>query len=322
MQDAKKPAVSIIMNCLNCSKYLREAIDSVFAQAYKDWEIIFFDDASTDNSADIAKSYGEKVKYFRSEKTYTLGKVRNLAIEQSSGEFIAFLDCDDIWLPDKLEKQIPIFQKDPEVGLVFSDAIFFNENGKVFRNNNKRKPPEGRVFRQLLQNYFLCLPTVMIRKKALLGLNEWFDNRFSQIEEVDVFLRIAHDWKLSYAEGVLAKVRVHRNSWTYQHIDSSAGEKEILIEKFSNLYPDFQKQYSEEIKKMENQIGYEKFYWYWIKGDAKKARKSFRPFLRFNKRLVPYIFSYFFPLSFFYFLIKIGVKVGLLKRPVYMYKIF
>src|SRR5574337_499452 len=105
------PSVSVIMNCLNSSKYLREAIDSVYAQTYKDWEIIFWDNASIDNSAEIAKGYDSKLRYFRSEETVILGKVRNYAIEKARGEFIAFLDCDDLWLANKLERQIPFFKK-------------------------------------------------------------------------------------------------------------------------------------------------------------------------------------------------------------------
>ena len=127
----KPPTVSIIMNCLNGERYLRQAIDSVFNQTYKDWEIIFWDNGSTDTSAEIAKSYGERVRYFRSKKTYPLGKARNLCMAKSEAEYIAFLDCDDIWLPQKLEKQIPLFEKDPEVALVFSDAIYFNESGDL-----------------------------------------------------------------------------------------------------------------------------------------------------------------------------------------------
>ena len=85
------PLVSIIMNCLNGERYLRQAIDSVFNQTYTEWEIIFWDNVSTDKSAEIAKSYGERVRYFKSTKTYPLGKARNLAIEKAQGDFIAFL---------------------------------------------------------------------------------------------------------------------------------------------------------------------------------------------------------------------------------------
>jgi len=308
--NSKKPMVSVIMNCLNCSKYLAEAIDSVFAQTYKDWEIIFWDNASTDDSAKIAKSYGGKLRYFRSERTYSLYRARNLAMEQASGKYIAFLDCDDVWLSEKLEKQIPVFNNnDSGIGLVFSDAVYFNQKGKVFQLFGKKKPVEGYVFQQLLKKYFLCLPTVVIRKKALSGLNEWFDNRFNYIGDADLFLRIAHNWKLAYIDEVLAKYRMHKGSWTFIHKHSFSNEEEILIRKFLNLYPNFSKEYSDELKIMQTQISYERFFLYWKNGDKKKARQCLKPFLWSDKKmLLPYIFSYFSPFSFYAFLLPFIIR--------------
>ena len=94
---ARRPTVSILMNCLNGEPYLREAIESVFAQTYQDWEIIFWDDASTDESAKIAKSYGKKVHYFRGLGGMPLGYSRNCALEKVRGHRVAILDCDDQW---------------------------------------------------------------------------------------------------------------------------------------------------------------------------------------------------------------------------------
>ena len=97
----EEPLVSIIMNCYNSDRFLNEAIDSVYSQTYQNWEIIFWDNASTDTSAIIAKSYDERVKYHFESKTTSLGKARNLAVKKASGKYIAFLDCDDLWLPQK-----------------------------------------------------------------------------------------------------------------------------------------------------------------------------------------------------------------------------
>lgn len=293
------------MNCLNCAEYLGEALDSVFSQTYENWEIIFWDNASTDNSAEIAKSYGKKVKYFRSEKTHPLGKARNLALERAVGEYIAFLDCDDIWLSEKLEKQIPIFNNDSKIGLVFSDAVYFNEKGKTFQFYGKKKPPEGYIFRQLLKKYFLCLSTIVIKKETLLGLRDWFDERFNCTEDMDLFLRIAHDWKLSCVNDVLARYRMHGESWTSSHCLFFPEEKELLIRKLLDLYPDLTKEYSRELKAIQTQIGYEKFASYWKNSDKKKARQELRPFLKSDKKLLLlYIFSYFFPFSFYIFLLR------------------
>ena len=100
------PLVSIIMNCYNGEQFLQEAINSVYGQSYANWEIIFWDNASTDNSSSIAKSYDERIRYHLASKTTSLGEARNFALNKASGIYVAFLDCDDIYLTDKLEQQV------------------------------------------------------------------------------------------------------------------------------------------------------------------------------------------------------------------------
>ena len=116
-----QPLVSIIMNCYNGENYLSESIDSVLHQTYKNWELIFWDNKSEDKSAEIFKNYKDKrFKYFYANEHTSLYKARNLAIEKSKGDFIAFLDTDDLWDNVKLEKQMSYFNLS-EVGVVFSN---------------------------------------------------------------------------------------------------------------------------------------------------------------------------------------------------------
>ena len=113
-----KPLVSIIMNCYNGDKYLNEALQSIINQTYKNWELIFWDNLSSDNSKKIFKKYNDKrFKYFLAEKHTVLYEARNLAIKEAKGEFIAFLDTDDIWLNEKIEEQIKLFSNQ-NIGLV------------------------------------------------------------------------------------------------------------------------------------------------------------------------------------------------------------
>ena len=102
-KKAQFPLVSIIMNCFNGEEFLCEAIDSVYAQSYTNWEIIFWDNASTDQTASIAKSYDKKLKYFRTSKTTSLGEARVAATKKARGKYLAFLDVDDkkYWLKPK-----------------------------------------------------------------------------------------------------------------------------------------------------------------------------------------------------------------------------
>ena len=162
----KNPLVSVIMNCYNSGEFLREAINSVYAQTYPFWEIVFCDNCSTDGSAEIAQSYNEKVKYYKGEKNVPLGEARNFALEKANGEIIAFLDCDDIWLPKKLEKQVPKFFEDEKTGLVFTDTIFFNEKGDLYNNYSSTQFFTGYCFKELLKSYWISMETVAIKKDA------------------------------------------------------------------------------------------------------------------------------------------------------------
>ena len=158
--------VSVLVNCYNGEEFLKEALDSVYSQTYDDWEIILWDNASTDNSANIAKSYDKKLRYFKGKETIPLYSARNLALEKVDGDIIGFLDCDDIWLPSKLEKQVPLF-KNRSVGLVYSDTYFFNKTGITKRFFEDRPFFTGKCFERLLDSYFLSLETVLIRKESL-----------------------------------------------------------------------------------------------------------------------------------------------------------
>ena len=115
------PLVSIIMNCFNGERYLESAINSVINQTYKHWELIFWDNKSSDNSAKILKKFKDKrIRYFYSKNKTVLYKARNLAIKKSKGKFLAFLDVDDMWEKNKLSLQIPEF-KNKKIGLVYSN---------------------------------------------------------------------------------------------------------------------------------------------------------------------------------------------------------
>ena len=120
--------VSVIINCFNGDKYLQQALHSIIAQTYENLEVIFWDNQSTDKSAEIFKSYKDhRFKYFYSEKhSKILYEAKNFALKKTSGDFIASLDVDDWWLPNKLEKQIPLFN-DKNVGLVYGNLWLYYE---------------------------------------------------------------------------------------------------------------------------------------------------------------------------------------------------
>ena len=275
-RQSGKPLVSVIMNCLNSEKYLREAIDSAYAQSYANWELIFWDNASTDNSPVIAQSYGDgRLRYFRGETTVPLGRARNLAIAESSGELIAFLDCDDLWFPEKLAKQVPLFVADSEVGLVYSDTYFFNDRGLQQRLYRKRKPYRGRCFRELLNNYLISLETAVVRRAALDSLDHWFDVNFNMIEECDLFVRIGLNWKIDFSRDVLAKWRVHGDSWTWKAPDSFVAERRTMLEKLQAM-PEVKRAYSADLESAWLGQSLAEARLHWKHGDGQSARRIVR----------------------------------------------
>jgi glycosyltransferase involved in cell wall biosynthesis len=265
------PAVSVVMNCRNGERYLKEALDSVYAQTFADWEIVFWDNASTDESASIARRYDARLRYFRSEEVLTLGAARNRALEQCRGEFIAFLDTDDLWLQRKLELQIPLF-RDQQVGLVYSDCTIFDERGRERSQFDAGNYATGRCFDRLLSSYFLAIPTVVVRKSALGPPGEWFDASYHVSEEVDVFLRLAYRWKLAMRPEALARYRVHSASETWKKSDLFLGEALGMLDKYRAQYPDFDRLHAGSSRHFEDRARYASAVFRWRSGDGGQAR--------------------------------------------------
>lgn len=292
-----EPLVSIIMNCYNYAHYIDQSVPTVLGQTYKNWEIIFWDNQSQDNPAEVLKKYNDpRIKYFYADVFLPLGQARNKAIEKASGEFIAFLDIDDLWLPEKLEKQIPLFEN-PRVGLVICDTIFFNENSErqLYKNN---PPPTGDVFRELLSAYFISMETAVIRKSALEKLDHWFDPRFNMIEEMDLFIRISYEYELAFAPDVLAKWRIHKMSWTFSKMEQFPVERQLFLEKMEKLVPDFEERYKDEIEAFRTIIALENAKVAWKKGNNEEARGHIKPYIK-QKKYMAYYGLMYFPFSFY-----------------------
>lgn len=293
-----EPLVSIIMNCFNSDKYLREAIDSVFAQTYSNWEIIFWDNVSIDNSAAIAQSYQDvRLRYFRGETNVPLGHARNFAIEKSCGEFIAFLDCDDLWFPEKLEKQVPLFLADKDVGLVYSDTYFFNEDGFQKRLYTKKKPYKGHCFPDLLNHYLISLETAVVRKSALDSLDHWFDVNFNMIEEYDLFVRVGLNWKIDFSPEVLAKWRVHGESLSWKAPDSFVQETRDMLEKLQKMSK-IKQDYASDMTLAWYGLAFSEAKMFWKRGDGSAARRVILKSSYRNLRAYLFLIVSFLPFSF------------------------
>ena len=251
MESNKQSLISIIMNCYNGEEYLAKSLESVLSQTYQNWELIFWDNQSKDKSADIFKNYNDnRFKYFYANEHTSLYKGRNLAIEKSKGDFVAFLDVDDFWEKNKLELQMPYFD-DPKVGLVFTNYWLFKEKQKKKKIYIKTKLPKGKIYNELINSYCIGILTTVLRKEVYLKLEKKFDERFSIIGDFDLFLRLSKITLFESIQKPLAIYRLHGKNLSAisQHIE----EMEIwLKENKSELN-------SLQIQKIQKNIDYKYF---------------------------------------------------------------
>jgi glycosyltransferase involved in cell wall biosynthesis len=198
------------MNCYNSDVYLKEAIDSIYMQSYQNWEIIFWDNGSTDNSASIANSYDKRLRYFFVEKTTPLGKARNLALKEAQGMYVAFLDCDDVYLPDKIKIQLSAMKENNAV-LSYGSWVKINAKGEELKIN---KLPDGfsHNFEALLLRYIVNFQTLMINNNYLKENNINFDENLTFSADHNLVLNIAYNAPVLSISKLLVKYRVHSNS--------------------------------------------------------------------------------------------------------------
>ena len=238
------PLVSILMNCYNGEKYLNEAIDSIYAQTYKNWELVFWDNASTDRSVNIAKSYDERIKYYIAPETTPLGEARNFALERADGEYIAFLDCDDIYLLDKLERQVKLMQS-KDYAMCYGSVIIIDEDGKEIKRNIV-KNKNGNVFSSLLKHYEINMQTVMLKKDFIVRNQLSFNTSMSYCPDHNLFMTISSKTDVGVITDVVAKYRIVNNSLSKKTIDIVPQEYRFTFDEISKSNPALRKQLSND----------------------------------------------------------------------------
>ena len=228
--------MSVITIFLNEEKFLREAIESVFKQTYDNWELLLVDDGSTDKSSDIAKEYArlypDKVFYLEHEghKNKGMSASRNLGVVHSHGNLISYLDADDLWLPNKLEKQVEIIQQNPDVGLVLNPAyLWHQEDGRKEQQAIKLSPglhAAGSWFDRMIENLDNAASTcgVLIRKEIINDAGGSEDAFRGWFEDLVLWLKIGMRTAIYYDPEVTSLYRIHGESSTV-----SASSQAILL---------------------------------------------------------------------------------------------
>jgi glycosyltransferase involved in cell wall biosynthesis len=196
----KKPVVSIIVPTYNRAQFITRAVQSVLDQTFKDFELLVVDDASEDNTGEVLKKISDRrVKYIRLEKNIGAAAARNRGIIESKGDYIAFQDSDDEWLPDKLSRQMSVFKKEGDlVGVVYTPVwrIKKDKSRYMVPPENMRNL-EGLIRDELLNENFIALPSAIVRKScfSVVGM---FNEKLPCLQDWDLWIRISAKYHFKY----------------------------------------------------------------------------------------------------------------------------
>ncbi len=277
------PNVSVIIHTYNNEKFIVETIESVLNQTYRDYEIIVVDDGSVDGTHDALLPYMQQIRYHYKENG-GIASAKNTGIRLSQTEFIAFLDHDDLWAPDKLKLQMECFNENPQVGLVYAKYTSFRD-GKELRTKPE-KGYSGWIFKELLSKSFIQTSTVMVKKECLDAVGP-YDESFSLGDEYDMFLRISKKFQCGFIDKGLTRYRVH---------DTNASKDDFLFDKenlgvYKKVYNNFTDLNGEEKKILRKRIaGYsmkvaEGLYRLGKLEESKEYQKEAHDYLPFYKRI-------------------------------------
>jgi glycosyltransferase involved in cell wall biosynthesis len=295
-ESFRKPRVSVVIPTYNSAGLLREAIQSVLSQIYSDFEVVVIDDGSTDNTESVARSFGDRVSYLKQENKGA-GAARNHGIKRSRGEYVAFLDSDDLWLPGKLAEQIPLLDRDPELGLVYSDWAVVAEQGEALPSYLRNLPAaSGYVFDELVQCGFILTSGTVVRRSCFDDVG-YFDETLSIAQDYDLWLRICYRWKIALVNKPLV-IKRNRDGNLSSNLPKTAAERIMLfekaLEKFSDMTPRSRRVVRRQVALNYWDMGYH----YFERMSLKEARKNFMSSLSHdwtNGRALGYLAASYLP---------------------------
>jgi glycosyltransferase involved in cell wall biosynthesis len=225
VNNLDKPLISIIVNCHNGEEYLSLALESILKQTYSNWELIFFDNKSSDNSVKIIEGKDPRIKIFKSNLFISLYEARNEAIEFCNGNAITFLDTDDIWIENKLEIQVSSFLEGNK--FIYGDYHQINENNNLI---NKITPNPSKCTNELLIRNTISIGCVMIETELLKG--EKFDPFYNLLGDFDLWVRLSQKNGITHLPFVLEHSRVHSNNLSDQLNSSWKIERRYFYKKY------------------------------------------------------------------------------------------
>lgn len=290
--------VSVVIPCYNSALYIDEAIRSVLAQTYQNVETIVVDDGSTDDTKAVLIPYLDRVTYIHQENR-GVSAARNLGVHHAKGQLIAFLDADDIWMPNKLEKQVEFLQKRPEVSLVFGDAEIFDVSGIIVRSfiSEKRIASDladseivmTESFLLLIRENFIVTSTVAVRRSCLEKVGG-FDESLRSVEDRDLWLRIGRTFAIGYIPVVVTRKRVHESNLSSNNLVATISRVRALEKAWLSVRDkDIQSRAGVESALAES------YFWcghkYFARGKYREAQSHFRRSL--SKRVYARTVAYY-----------------------------
>jgi glycosyltransferase involved in cell wall biosynthesis len=207
------PLISVIIPTYNRADYLAFTIQSVLSQTYTNIEIIVIDDGTPNNNNEVLCEKFDNIKYIKIENSGGPAKPRNIGILEAKGNYFAFVDDDDLWLPTKLEKQVAVLKNNPDFGLVHSCCEVIDENG-IKKNEIIGRPgsldvKHGDVSMRMMGNWTLMMPTPLIRKEVVDAVGFFNEQIPPALEDVEFWIRCSFATKFYYIDEPLAQYRVH-----------------------------------------------------------------------------------------------------------------
>jgi glycosyltransferase involved in cell wall biosynthesis len=276
------PAVSVIIPTYNSAAFLRETVESVLGQTYSDFEIIVVDDGSTDETERVMRSFGARVSYVKQENK-GVSAARNHGIKLARARYVAFLDSDDLWVPQKLAEQIPLLDEDPEIGLVYSDWAVVSERGVAEPSFHSSRPAaSGHVFNELVETGFILTSGTVVRRSCFDDVGD-FDESLSIAQDYDLWLRICYRWKVA----VVNKALVTKRSWDgslSSNLTKTAMERIALYQKALRDIPDMTARSRQLVRRQLALSYWDVGYDYFDRLSLKEARKNLVSSLAFDWR--------------------------------------
>ena len=201
------PRVSVVIPTYNRARFIGEAIDSVLAQTFTDYEIIVVDDGSTDKTLEALHPYRDRIRYVVKNNQGPAG-ARNRGVQESRGALVAFLDSDDLWLPEKLALQTARLDRRPELAMVFTEVMWVERDGSLRPSRFRRyRPRDGFVLRETIHHPCIATQSILIKREAFDAVR--FDESLLTGEGLDFNIRLALRFPIGLVDRPLVKIRKH-----------------------------------------------------------------------------------------------------------------